>query len=233
MGPKKGNSWLKSLGTGHHTRIKPATGISGVLTNLFRIMVQEMNVNSFKWNSFMEQYLQREITVAERRRREKEARNFDPSKPPMDHAELNRKDRTSIRGNLNKEFGRQTMTWKVFCKGLAFLQIRRFRISLIVEHRNGLCTEHSTPIISLDDGTLDDLIQEAQEYNEQHPPAQELNVVLPVTSTPVLMSTGFNPPSMPQQEDVFTVSNMSEVIPVGPNPVDALIAGAALPEGEK
>lgn len=166
---KKGSSWYRDLGTGNNPRIKPAVGVTGVLTNMFRIITKDMNVNQFKWNSLMEEYLRYEIAGAERRRREKDSRNTDPNKPPIDHVELNRRDRTSIRGNLNKEFSRGSMTWKVFCKTLMFLQWRKFQIIIVATHRNGFQSEHRGPIVTLDyNDAVDELNDE--EGSDELPP---------------------------------------------------------------
>ena len=39
-------------------------------------------------------------------------------------------DRSSIRGNMNKELRRASMTWNVLCKGLRFLKFEAFTISI-------------------------------------------------------------------------------------------------------
>lgn len=168
MNQKKG-SWYRDLGTGNNPRIKPATGVTGVLTNMFRIIIRDMNVNQFRWNSLMEEYLRYEIAGAERRRREKDSRNLDPNKPPVDHVELNRRDRTSIRGNLNKEFSRGSMTWKVFCKTLMFLQWRKFQIVIIATHRNGVQSEHRGPVVTLDYNDDVDALNEPDSVDDLPP----------------------------------------------------------------
>ena len=164
MSQKKGH-WYRNLGTGL-PRTRPAQGITGVLTNAFRSIVQDMGINPYEYNSLMEQYLQHEVSALEKKRREREARRKPGStEPPINHAELNRRDRTTTRGNLNKEFGRDTMTWKVFCKALAFLQVRRFRLVLIVEKRNGEISNHSTPMVTLDTTSMIDEFSSLEENN--------------------------------------------------------------------
>ena len=181
MSAKKG-SWYRNLGTGNHHKVRPAVGVAGVLTNIFRTICFDMNVNPYKWNSLMEEYLRHELAVAEKRRREKEARNPDPARPPVDHVELNRRDRTSIRGNLNKEFHRETMTWKVFCKTLMFLQWKRFQVIIIAEHKNGVKTEHRGPTITLDSDALDDLLPD--EYPNHIPQQQQPKTPIPGEPSP-------------------------------------------------
>lgn len=54
----------------------------------------------------------------------------------------NIKERSSARGNLRKELLRPVMTWKVFCKGLRFLKIKRFSIIIRLYHTNGDYTDY-------------------------------------------------------------------------------------------
>lgn len=54
----------------------------------------------------------------------------------------NIKERSSARGNLRKELLRPVMTWKVFCKGLRFLKIKRFSIIIRLYHANGDYTDY-------------------------------------------------------------------------------------------
>ena len=49
----------------------------------------------------------------------------------------NRRDQSSIMGNLTKELSRPDMTWKVFCKGVRFLQYTRFEICIKGYKSNG------------------------------------------------------------------------------------------------
>jgi len=179
MMQRKG-SYYQKPGNGSKPRTPPATGITGVLTNLFRIIQFDMGINGYRWNSLMEEYLRFEIAGAERRRREKDSRNTDPNKPPIDHVELNRRDRTSIRGNLHKEFNRSSMTWKVFCKTLMFLQWKRFQIVIIAEHRNGMQSEHRGPTVTLDYNQGLDELNEGDD--DQHEPSQPLG---PLTSSSI------------------------------------------------
>lgn len=151
-----------------------------MLTNAFRSILQDLDVNPYLYNSLMEQYLHKEVSILEKKRRDREARRKpNGDEKPLNHAELNRRDRTTTRGNLNKEFGRDTMTWKVFCKALAFLQVRRFRLILVVERSNGMVTEHTTPMVTLDPEAM--IIENLEESapKEMTQQAQPLNVVSP------------------------------------------------------
>jgi hypothetical protein len=49
--------------------------------------------------------------------------------------------RLNIRSNLNKEFRLTKMTWKVFCKGLKFLQVANFTIHITAYRQDGTVSE--------------------------------------------------------------------------------------------
>lgn len=70
----------------------------------------------------------------------------------------NQKDKTSMRGNLTKEFSRLAMTWKVFIKGLKILQVVRFRVHIEAQYATGKPVLHSSDWTTLRDveaGNLD------------------------------------------------------------------------------
>ncbi len=91
-------------------------GYSGVLSKLFMQMFRAFNINSKDdWDFYMTRYL-------------KNPRN----KIPEDHRAI-----TSTRSNMLKELTKPTMSWKVFCKGLVFLMIERFDITVTVHRSNG------------------------------------------------------------------------------------------------
>ena len=73
-----------------------------------------------------------------------------------------------MRGNLTKEFSRPQMTWKVFCKGLRFLQIVKIELVVKAYHENGKTSLHSTHV---DLGRRRDM----QQFNEglEQPESQE------------------------------------------------------------
>ena len=99
------------------------SGITGVLAGLFRQMLLDLNISGLRWSNLMDEYVRAE----------------------MQHStENNRRDRTSIRGNLNKEFIRNKMTWKVFCRAMMLLKVRRFAIIIVAEHENGSKAAHSS-----------------------------------------------------------------------------------------
>lgn len=105
-----------------HTSSQPRTrpqfslvGVKGVLAHLFRMMVKTIIANPHRWGVFMVRFLD-------------DPRNNIPN---------NASDRSSARGNLNKELERPDMTWPVFRKGVLFLNPAKaiFRIVLHMPDR--------------------------------------------------------------------------------------------------
>lgn len=78
---------------------KGASEASGVLAKLWRLILAERNITPLAWNELMKRYLN-------------DPRNGIPADV---------RERSSARGNLHKELKRPRMTWKVFLKGLRFL----------------------------------------------------------------------------------------------------------------
>lgn len=102
-------------------------GINGVLSKLFRQLLVDLNVNPMRWGALMADFI-------------KDVRNGVPD---------NRRDQTSIRGNLTKEFARPQMTWKVFMKAMRFLQVSNVKITLEVTHsarKNPVVTSVNIPL---------------------------------------------------------------------------------------
>lgn len=95
-------------------------GAVGTLSRLFRQMLKDLNISGYQFGLLMSKFLS----------------------DPRNHIPDNKKDQTSNRGNLNKEFQKGTMTWKVFCKAMRFLQIVRFKITLEAVRENGKTTTH-------------------------------------------------------------------------------------------
>lgn len=90
-------------------------GVRGVLAHLFRMMVMALIGNHQRWAMYMIRYLD-------------DPKNGIPN---------NASDRSSARGNLNKELERADMTWPVFRKGILFLNPKKaiFRIHLHMPNR--------------------------------------------------------------------------------------------------
>lgn len=123
-------------------------GINGVLSRLFRLLMIDMKIDAMRWGSLMNAYI-------------KDARNDIPN---------NRRDQTSIRGNLTKEFARPQMTWKVFMKAMRFLQVSNVKITIEVTHSsrpNPTLTSVNIPLTpAAAVGTMDEELPEQKEEDE-------------------------------------------------------------------
>lgn len=95
-------------------------GTHAILASMFRKILHELSINPIRWNHLMNTYL------------------LDPK----NGIKRNNKDQSSARGNLQKELLKEKMTWKVFCKGIRFLNIMKFEIIIRAHHSNGKVTEH-------------------------------------------------------------------------------------------
>lgn len=60
--------------------------------------------------------------------------------------EINVKKISSIRGNMKKEFFNRNMSWPVFVKGLLFLNIPKFKLSITLYHATGKITNHEVSV---------------------------------------------------------------------------------------
>lgn len=107
--------------------IRKTYGANGVLASLFRKMMYDIGMTNARWDVLMTEFIN-------------DVQNGVPG---------TQKDRTSMRGNLTKEFGRPQMTWKVFCKGLRFLQMREFEVVIRAKGPTGRVDEHTTGWIDL------------------------------------------------------------------------------------
>lgn len=85
-------------------------GIDSTLTRLFNALCLDVTggrgISPIQWNKLMNDHI----------------RSIVESNTVL--------DRSSIRGNRNKELRRTNMTWLVFCKGLQFLKFEAFTISI-------------------------------------------------------------------------------------------------------
>lgn len=121
--PFTGNNVTKMLDS-HDKGVARTSGVGGVLAGLFRKMLNDLSITPQKWFKLMHDYV------------------ADSQKT----LPLNRRDQTSVRGNLTKEFSRPQMTWKVFCKGMEFLKILKIKITIQAFHEDGKVTLHSTQV---------------------------------------------------------------------------------------
>ena len=101
-------------------------GYSGVLANLFNLICLDLTegkgFSQIQWNSMLAAFID-----------ETEG-----------HLDLDK--RMNVRSNLNKEFRLSKMTWKVFCKGLRFLQVAHFTIHITAYREDGTIFDCEIPI---------------------------------------------------------------------------------------
>lgn len=100
---------------------KGVSEAKGALSILFRQILLDINLSTIQWNSLMVDYL-------------KNPRNGIPP---------NGRDRSTARGNLNKELRRPSMTWRNFMRGLAFLNPVKIKFEIHLTWRNKETTIHS------------------------------------------------------------------------------------------
>ncbi len=93
----------------------------GVLTVLWRQLLVIRGIDGWQWDKLMRAYLS----------------------DPRNGIQNNSRDRSSARGNLNKELKRDDMTWRVFLKALNFLGPVRVIFSVRITWANGETDEVS------------------------------------------------------------------------------------------
>lgn len=96
------------------------------LTWLFRNILQDLQIGPMPWEKLMEKYLN----------------------DPANNVPINGRDRSSIRGNLNKALLKSsTMTWKFFKIGLRFLGAIHFTINFEITWQNNRTSNYSGKVI--------------------------------------------------------------------------------------
>ncbi len=106
-------------------------GVTSILSAFFGKILMDLGVTTSGINRLMEAHLNN-------------AKNGVPQ---------NLKERASARGNLWKDLTKPTMTWKIFCRGLRFLNIPKFDIQVTLHHVKTAPTVHSLTV-NLDDPTV-------------------------------------------------------------------------------
>lgn len=119
-----------------------STNTDKILADVYRELLDILDVDHIEFNRLMDMFLS-------------DARNAIPQ---------NIRKRSSVRGNLRRELLKPTMTWKVFCRGLKFLNAQSFVFIIELWHYNGRITLHKSLKILLDDIPTDisSLLMETQ-----------------------------------------------------------------------
>mgnify|MGYP003594290000 FL=1 len=100
------------------------------LAKLFRTILLERRISHQNVDHYLQRYLN----------------------DPNNHISKNSKDRSSERGNLLKQLGKDTITWKIFIKGLKLLRPRHIKIIVEFTGSDGDTTVHSVDLT----GYIDD-----------------------------------------------------------------------------
>ncbi|BAW19308.1 hypothetical protein [Ralstonia phage RP31] len=109
----------------HRTYANGASGVLAKLFNLISLSVTEgKGFSQNQWSDMLDAFIER----------------------TEGHRQLTVDKRQSIRGNLNKEFRLPKMTWKVFCKGLRFLEVAGFTIHITAYRKDNTISECETSI---------------------------------------------------------------------------------------
>lgn len=110
---------------------------TGILSQLWRMMLVDLNIGPRHWNILMERYLHN----------------------PFNGVRDNAQDRTYTRGNLTKELNQRDMSWNVFMKGLRFLGAHQVQLSLNLKRKAG-DTDHLITLELMPEPGEDYLLEE-------------------------------------------------------------------------
>lgn len=131
----RGSKMSKSLKEIVADTDKQITQSRNPLARLYRTILLEKDINHNTIDHYLNQYLD----------------------DPALGIPRNSKDRSSERGNLLKQLGKPTISWKIFTKGLRLLRPRHVRITLTFTDQRGVVTNHYIDLEGTDDQLDDEL----------------------------------------------------------------------------
>lgn len=94
------------------------SGIGGPLAALFRQVCHVRGIGTVRWQQLLDNYVRR-----------------------IGRQSDSRSAITGARGNLTKALTNSELSWKAFCKGMQFAEVKRFKLTLEVEFTDG--TKHT------------------------------------------------------------------------------------------
>ena len=97
---------------------------TGTLSKLFRQILLDVGVTPMQWSKLMQGYLTN----------------------PRNRVPKNGRDRSTHRGNLNKELRKPNMTWNNFKRGLIFLSPVKIRFEVHLTWNNKRTTLHGVTL---------------------------------------------------------------------------------------
>mgnify|MGYP000085355068 FL=1 len=107
------------------------------LAKLFRTLLLDLNIKHHDLDQYIVRYLD----------------------DPTNAVPRNNKDRSSEKGNLLKQLGKDAITWRIFTKGLKLLRPKQVRLILEFTDQKNITTVHSVDLT----GSNDDLIDESED----------------------------------------------------------------------
>ena len=125
-----------------------AVAPNGVLADLFRQMLVDLDIGPGRFSDLLRDYVT-------------DPRNAIPQTP---------KDLTTARGNLTKELSRAGMTFKVFLKGLRFLQVMKVDVSVRCHYYSGRVSIHGTTV---EFGRLPEPPDQSDEHDQEEDDTEE------------------------------------------------------------
>lgn len=104
------------------------------LAKLYRILLLDLGINHHNIEQYIVRYLD----------------------DPTNAVPRNNKDRSSEKGNLLKQLGKDAITWKIFSKGLKLLRPKRVRLTLEFTDQKDVTTLHTIDLTGTNDDQLDE-----------------------------------------------------------------------------
>lgn len=101
-------------------------GTGAILAKLFRKIMEDLQINEQdRYDALMLRWIQKAVRMP------------------------NGEKIAAIRTGLSKELMKETISWKTFIRGLEFLYVEKFEITILLEHRDETVTKHyhSSPIV--------------------------------------------------------------------------------------
>lgn len=102
---------------------KKIDGTESVLRNIYNEIMLKLGITLEKFNELTNQYIIRA------------------------NIPLNVREISSTRGNIKKEILKSSMSWKVFIKGLIFLNVEKLDMAVKLYHHNGKVTTHYRSVV--------------------------------------------------------------------------------------
>ena len=114
------------------------------LTKLYRTILLDKNITHNTIDHYLNQYLD----------------------DPVHGIPKNSKDRSSERGNLLKQLGKSSISWKIFTKGLHLLRPKAIRLTLTFTDQRGVVTAHHVDLQGVNGDVPDEDYDDDDDVND-------------------------------------------------------------------